>query len=148
MVLPKTTHNIALFISWSLSVIATAVSLYWSEFLHWAPCTLCWLERFCMYPIALILTISLVVRVSRTLIYGGAVLASMGFGLGVYHMYLTLHPAADVQVGFCSVSVPCSKPAFTMWDLITPALLSAVAFFMVFVLLLLHMYRTSEAQGR
>lgn len=47
--------NKPLLFSWILSIIATAGSLYFSEILHYVPCTFCWYQRILMYPLVILL---------------------------------------------------------------------------------------------
>jgi disulfide bond formation protein DsbB len=47
--------NKPLLLAWVAALIATIGSLYFSEVLHYIPCTLCWYQRIFMYPLAIIL---------------------------------------------------------------------------------------------
>ena len=44
--------------AWIVSVVATLGSLYFSEILGWVPCILCWYQRILMYPMSIILGVS------------------------------------------------------------------------------------------
>ncbi|MCY1049725.1 disulfide bond formation protein B, partial [Mammaliicoccus sciuri] len=41
----------ALFISWVIALVAMLGSLYFSEIRQFVPCTMCWYQRICMYPL-------------------------------------------------------------------------------------------------
>ncbi len=52
------TRDNRLYLAWVVSLVATLGSLYFSEVLHFVPCVLCWFQRICMYPLALVLGIA------------------------------------------------------------------------------------------
>ncbi|MDN3507415.1 MAG: disulfide bond formation protein B [Simkaniaceae bacterium] len=47
-----------LYFSWLISALAMLGSLYFSEVRHIDPCHLCWIQRICLYPLAIILAIA------------------------------------------------------------------------------------------
>ena len=47
-----------LYLAWVVALVATLGSLYFSEVRHFNPCILCWYQRICMYPQAIILGIA------------------------------------------------------------------------------------------
>jgi hypothetical protein len=44
-----------LWLGFLVAALATGGSLFFSEIAHYAPCELCWYERICMYPLAILL---------------------------------------------------------------------------------------------
>src|SRR5579885_3266782 len=67
----------ALGLAAAIAVTAMGGSLYFSEVAHYTPCTLCWYQRTCMYPLAVVLTIAAIRRDQRVVPYG---LALAGIG--------------------------------------------------------------------
>ncbi len=109
-----------------ISMIATSVSLYWSVWLGWIPCDLCWYERICMYPIALISIVSLIRRIpSRVYTLP---LAIIGLCISLYHYILQIVPTADHALVCTSSFVSCAVPEFDLFGFITPPLLAFLAF--------------------
>lgn len=49
-------------IVWLQVLIAVAGSLYFSEIKHFIPCTLCWFQRICLYPLVPILAVGTIFR--------------------------------------------------------------------------------------
>lgn len=47
-----------LYLAWVVALVATLGSLYFSEVRGFNPCILCWYQRICMYPLALLLGIA------------------------------------------------------------------------------------------
>src|SRR6516225_3022580 len=41
-----------------VAALATTGSLFFSEVAHFTPCALCWYERICMYPLAILTLIA------------------------------------------------------------------------------------------
>lgn len=123
-----------LFAVWIVSVVATMGSLFFSEVMGLPPCVLCWYQRICMYPIALVATVGLVTRdagVSRYL----APLAVTGFVIAVYHNLLYYHIIPD-SITPCSTGVSCTDRQIEWLGFITIPLLSLGAFVMIGVCLM------------
>lgn len=74
----------SLIVIWTVSLVATLGSLYFSEVRGYEPCTLCWYQRILMYPIVLISGIALFqknARIALTL----AVFSIVGGSISLYH---------------------------------------------------------------
>ncbi|WP_067929352.1 disulfide bond formation protein B [Alicyclobacillus shizuokensis] len=109
----------------ALSVVASGISLYWSLGLGWLPCDLCWYERICMYPIALISLVSMARRIpSRPYTLP---LAAVGGCVSLYHYLIQMVPALNSSTS-CTSFVSCATPDFVVFGFITPPLLALVAF--------------------
>lgn len=109
-----------------LITIAFLISGYWSQILHWVPCSLCWVERILLFfiLIANLFPISLVVKRLLLLeILSGVV-------VGGYHSFLQL---TDGTSDVCAINHPCGIPDFR-YGFITPATLVTGLFFALFVL--------------
>lgn len=82
-----------------------AGSLYLSEVAHYPPCVLCWYQRICMYPLALILLIAAIRRRRDVAMYA-IPLAGIGAAISTYHYLHERFP--DSVASTCSTEVPCS----------------------------------------
>jgi disulfide bond formation protein DsbB len=93
----------------SLAAVVAAVcmagSLYFSEVAHFPPCHLCWLQRFCMYPLVPILALAAWRRADWVRPYAAA-LAFVGGGISTYHVLLERHPEWESSV--CDPKNPCT----------------------------------------
>lgn len=47
-----------LYVAWIVALFATLGSLYFSEVRSFNPCILCWYQRICMYPLAVLLGVA------------------------------------------------------------------------------------------
>jgi thiol-disulfide isomerase/thioredoxin len=90
----------------AIALVAMAGSLFYSELAGFAPCTLCWVQRGFMYPLAAILVVILAtgryggLRVARWVAIGGMAIAT-------FHVLIERFPRLEPG-GVCSVSNPCS----------------------------------------
>ncbi|HVW32487.1 MAG TPA: disulfide bond formation protein B [Acidimicrobiia bacterium] len=93
----------------TLAALVAAVcmggSLYFSEVAHFRPCHLCWLQRFCMYPLVPVLGIAAWRRWARVRPWAGA-LALVGACISTYHVALEHHPEWESSI--CDPKNPCT----------------------------------------
>ena len=93
----------------TLAALVAAVcmggSLYFSEVAHFVPCHLCWLQRFCMYPLVPILGIAAWRRWGWIRPWAG-VLALVGACISTYHVALEHHPQWESSI--CDPKNPCT----------------------------------------
>src|SRR5262245_33593639 len=71
-------------VAWIVATVATLGSLYYSEIANFVPCRLCWYQRICMYPLAVILLIGLALKDRRVRWYA-APFVIVGAPLSLYH---------------------------------------------------------------
>jgi disulfide bond formation protein DsbB len=88
-----------------VATVCMAGSLYFSEVAHFPPCHLCWLQRFCMYPLVPILWLAAWKRATRVRPYAAA-LALIGACISAYHVALERHPEWESSV--CDPKNPCT----------------------------------------
>jgi disulfide bond formation protein DsbB len=123
--------NKHLILSWITSIIATLGSLYFSEVLHFIPCTLCWYQRIFMYPLATILGVA--VYSNDKGIYRYALpLSIVGMIISGYHTMLQKIPHFQ-QFKMCTSGVPCSTDYINWIDFITIPMLAFIAFSIITV---------------
>ena len=124
-----------LWIAWAIAAVATAGSLFFSEYSDFVPCRLCWFQRIGMYPLAAILLVAAIRRDHR----GGPlyalplpILASL---VSIYHIYIEIHPEAET--GSCKVAAPCSVKWIDELGYVTLPVLALTAFAAIIALLLM-----------
>lgn len=76
-----------LFLPWLLVCIGTVGSLFFSEFKHADPCTLCWYQRVILFPLAIILGIAAFRNAYRIIIYV-LPLSLLGLAISLYHVII------------------------------------------------------------
>ncbi|MEH7074902.1 disulfide oxidoreductase [Neobacillus drentensis] len=127
--------NKSLLLAWLAAIVATLGSLYFSEVMHFIPCTLCWYQRIFMYPLAIILGVA--VYWNDKSIYRYALpLSIIGWLIAGYHTLLQKIPYLQ-QFEMCTTGVPCSKDYINWLGFITIPLLAFIAFTIITVCLLM-----------
>jgi len=118
--------NKSLLLAWIASIAATLGSLYFSEVMHFIPCTLCWYQRIFMYPLAIILGIA--AYRNDTGIYRYVLpLSIIGMLISGYHTLLQKIPYLR-QFEMCTSGVPCSQDYINWLGFITIPILAFAAF--------------------
>lgn len=129
-----------LWIAWAIAAVATAGSLFFSEYSDFVPCRLCWFQRIAMYPLAALLLIAALRRDRR----GGALYALpfpvLGALVAIYHVYIEHNPEAE-SAG-CKVAAPCSAKWIEELGYVTLPVLALTAFAAILSLLLMARTRS------
>ncbi len=94
----------ALWAGWVVAAVTMSGSLYYSQVANFQPCELCWAQRICIYPFAVILLVAALRRDRKIWTYAVPVLV-IGAGIAAYHVQLQAYPA---QTSFCTTLVPCT----------------------------------------
>jgi disulfide bond formation protein DsbB len=97
-------RSVALWIGWLVAAVAMAGSLFYSTYSDFEPCELCWFQRICIYPFAVILLIAAIRRDTSLWRYGLPINA-VGLAISVYHTQLQAFPE---QQNFCNTITPCT----------------------------------------
>lgn len=130
----------ALLFSFIVSLTATLGSLYLSEIAGFEPCKLCWFQRVFMYPLPIILGVSLVKK-SKSVWQYVLPLSTIGLFIAAYHYYYQINPQALIPCSTVGFSVSCSQRFFTHFGYITIPWMSLSAFALVTVGMLLVKYK-------
>lgn len=115
-----------LFAVWLVALVAMLGSLFFSEVMGLPPCVLCWYQRICMYPMAVISTVALVNRDRRAAQYLWP-LALGGLAIAVYHNLLYYHLIPE-SITPCTAGVSCTDRQLEWLGFVTIPLLSLSAF--------------------
>jgi disulfide bond formation protein DsbB len=116
-------------------VVTTAGSLYYSEYVGYPPCTLCWYQRICMYPLVAVLGVAWLRRDRR--VWPTVVpFVAVGAPLALYH-WLVERVSWFASTSSCSAEVPCSAPWFEKLGFVTLAWMDLSAFLLVGTLMLI-----------
>lgn len=95
----------ALTLAGGVAAVCTAGSLYFSEIAHYPPCHLCWLQRYCMYPLVPILAFAAWSRRRWARLVAGG-LAAAGAAISAYHILVERGVVAESAS--CDPENPCS----------------------------------------
>jgi disulfide bond formation protein DsbB len=132
----KAVWGYELWLAFLIAALATGGSLFFSEIAHYAPCELCWYERICMYPLAIVLLLLALAndyRAARYLVP----LPIVGGVLAGYHVLVERGVVS--QTNDCVLSAPggCATKWVDELGYVTIPVLTLTAFALVLGLLLL-----------
>lgn len=117
-----------------LATTAMASSLYLSEIVGLLPCSLCWYQRFAMYPLVLVLGVGAVTGEARVWRVG-LPLSLIGLAISIYHVSIQWQPSLDV--GACNSGAPCTGRYVAVFGFISIPTMAGSVFLAITGLLLL-----------
>ncbi|PFQ21742.1 disulfide bond formation protein B [Bacillus thuringiensis] len=121
-------YNNYMFFVTMVSFIGTVGSLFLSEIMNLVPCSLCWYQRICLYPIFIICIVSLIKRHSNANEY---IKYFSGIGL-VISLYQYIIQMTQTKSAFCHLYEDCSAIDFVFLKFITIPFLAMLAFLLLF----------------
>lgn len=124
----------ALWLAWLVAATCMVGSLYFSEVQNFTPCKMCWFQRICMYPLAIILLIA-AIRRDRGVRPYAITLAAIGIVISLYHYLIEWHP--QWEAGSCDLAAPCSVPWFRSFGFVSLSFMAACGFAAILALLTL-----------
>lgn len=115
---------------------ATAISLVFSEILHFPPCVLCWYQRICMYPLVVIFAVG-ILKKDKFVNYYAWPLITIGWLIALYHnlLYYNILPEAAAP---CIAGVSCTTKLIEWFGFITIPFLSFTAFTILGITMLIY----------
>ncbi|MFD1204762.1 disulfide oxidoreductase [Sporosarcina contaminans] len=128
--MPKRLENSLLFI-FTVSLIATLGSLYFSEVRGFEPCTLCWYQRILMYPLVLISGIALIQKNSNIALTT-ALFSLIGGCMSLYHYSIQKLSFLKESAPACG-NVPCTGQYVNYLGFITIPFMALLAFILIFI---------------
>jgi disulfide bond formation protein DsbB len=96
----------SLWLAWLVAAGAMLGSLYYSEVVHYPPCSLCWYQRIALYPLVVVLGIAAWRRFREIKVYV-LPLVVIGAVIALYQYVLGYLP--DAEVLGCSIDVSCTE---------------------------------------
>lgn len=118
-----------------VALVATLGSLFFSEVMHFIPCSLCWYQRIFMYPLVLIFLVNLLYPDDNVYKYALPIALS-GLAIAIYHNLLMFKIIPEA-LSPCVQGVPCSVDYLNWFGFITIPLLSFIAYVAIVMLLIL-----------
>ncbi|HEF1899674.1 disulfide oxidoreductase [Bacillus thuringiensis] len=119
-----------IYISFFVSFIATIGSLYFSEIKGFIPCELCWYQRIFMYPIPLLILIS-IINNDNSIKYYLRYFSLIGIFISLYHNVIQINQTHSL---FCGITSNCLTVYEKYFGFVTIPLMSLIAFCLIFIL--------------
>jgi disulfide bond formation protein DsbB len=118
-----------LFLPLIISLLAVFSSIYISEILMLPPCDLCWYQRILLFPMPLLIIVS-IFKNDLTIKYYLRSLALIGIGIASYHYIIQF---VHVESTFCGLESNCSSVQLEFLGFITIPFLSLITFIIIFI---------------
>jgi disulfide bond formation protein DsbB len=134
----------ALPLAWLVAAVTTVGSLYYSKVQGYVPCELCWYQRICMYPFAVILGIAAFRRTPSVRVYAIPVL-SIGAAIAAYHSWIQAYPPSN-GTSFCSATASCTERYVWEFGFISLPFMALSAFVVMIALLSIARYEPLSDQ--
>ena len=115
----------------SISLVATLGSLYFSEVRGFIPCEMCWYQRILMYPIVILTGIAYIQKNARISLTT-AVFAIIGGSISLYHYGIQKISFLQETAPACG-QVSCTGSYINWLGFITIPFLALTAFIMIAV---------------
>ena len=125
----KRFENITIYLCWSIALIATMGSLFFSEIMKFPPCVLCWYQRIAMYPLVILFTVGFF-QSAKSTIYFTLPMAIIGWTIALYHNLLHYEIVPETASP-CQVGVSCSTVYIEWFGFMTIPMLSLIAFTLI-----------------
>lgn len=132
-------------IAWPAIILATvgsvALSLLYSEYFGFIPCSLCWLQRIAIYPQALMSLIANKANDNISFPLYGIALSIFGLVVAVYQYIYQMLPKETISSGIvpCLVdgsNADCAVKVIDQFGFVTFPFLSAVTFLFLIIMYL------------
>ena len=124
-----------IFLAFLVSLVATLGSLFFSEIMHFIPCSLCWYQRIFMYSLVFLFLVNLLFPDDKIFKYT-IPLVILGWIISIYHNLLMFGIIPE-NLSPCVQGVPCSTDYINWLGFITIPLLSFFVYTTVFILLII-----------
>ncbi len=122
--------------AWVIALCATLGSLFFGEVMKLPPCTLCWYQRICLFPLTVVIAVGIVQRDARLFSYA-LPLVLLGLGISVYHNLLD-YGVIPETLAPCAEGVSCKTRQIEWLGFITIPLLALGAFGSILASLIAH----------
>ncbi len=130
-----------LFAAWLIAGVSTLGSLFFSLVMDFPPCSLCWYQRICLFPLVFILARGLFPLDAGVVKYA-LPLTAVGWLLAAYHNLIHSGIISE-SMQPCSQGVSCSEEYLKLGFVSIP-LLALAAFSSIMLLLILIKRRNPE----
>ena len=136
--------NNSLYFAWLIALAATVGSLYFSIIRELPVCHLCWYQRICIYPLAIILGIAAYYNDRRIVKYV-LPLSLVGFLLGLYQYLWQMMPNMPTILSTCEPGALCQTIHVQLFGFVTLPFLNMLTALGISFFLILGKFSTKAA---
>ena len=123
---------VALPLGFFVSLGGMALSLFYSEYLGYLPCALCWFQRILLYPMVILFAVAWYKKEYHVYRYV-LILSGVGFIIALYHHFLQMGYSEIIPCAANAVFVDCAKPSFVEFGFVTFPFMAVVTFSLLFL---------------
>lgn len=123
------------YIAFSISIVATLGSLYFSEIRNFTPCILCWYQRIFMYPLIIIIAVG-ILRKDKKIYQYVLPMSIIGAIIAFYHVLLQRGIIPE-SIAPCANVAPCVTKFAGYFGFITIPVMSFTAFLIITICMFL-----------
>jgi disulfide bond formation protein DsbB len=131
--------------AWVTAIVASLGSLFFGEVMKLPPCSLCWYQRICLFPLTVVIAVGIALRDKNLFLYA-APLVVAGLGLAIYHN-LIYYGVVSEALSPCTAGVPCSSRQIEWLNFITIPLMALFGFLAILACLMMHRGRQRRARA-
>jgi disulfide bond formation protein DsbB len=117
------------------SLSGVFLSLFYSDYLGYPPCALCWFQRIALYPMVILFAIAWYKKDYTVYRYILGI-SGVGFVIALYHQYLQMGYNAFIPCAANAVFVDCAKPSFVEFGFVTFPFMALTLFSFMFLIAL------------
>lgn len=132
-----------IYLSWMISVIAMLGSLYFSGVMLLPPCSLCWWQRICMYPLVILFAVAFI-RKDNACIYYTTPLIVIGLFISIYHNLL-YYGLIEKSIIPCTSGVSCTSIQIEWFGFITIPLLALGSFLLLTIATIISLIKMRQS---
>lgn len=127
-----------IYLAWIVNIVSFVGSMFFSNVMMLPPCTLCWYQRICIFPLSIIFAVGFIKK-DRNIFWYSLPLVLIGWIISFYHnlLYYKIIPKAIVA---CSSGVSCTDKQIEYLGFITIPLM-AITSLTLTLILLINFYR-------
>jgi len=119
-----------------VALVATLGSLFYSNYVGFVPCTLCWFQRIFMYPEVVLLGLAIIKKKEEIIDYS-LTLSILGFVISIYHNFIYFK---GLHSTVCTSAESCITPYVSEFGYITIPMMALTAFALIILLLIIKKY--------
>ena len=134
-------QRFGLYFAWVAALFGSLMSLFFSEVLAFQPCNLCWYQRICLFPLALLLGIA-TYRSDRSFVRYALPLCVIGALFAAYQTAEQVIPGFS-PIDLCGAGPRCDEDPLMLFGIFSIAMLAFGGFCVIGGLLLMARERPS-----
>ncbi len=130
--------NYYLLLSFIVALVATTTSLFYSQYVGFDPCSLCWFQRIFMYPLVILFGVALMKKDSNVVRYA-LPMSVIGFLISLYHNYLYYYnQGLNANCQILGNGVSCVKRYVFEFGYVTIPIMSLTAFALIIIFMVFY----------